>query len=34
MLVEKQKNIIYLKTYEAQWKKLPGRRYYAHGMVF
>ena len=31
---KKQKNIIYLKTFRAQWNKLPGRRYYAYGMVF
>ena len=34
LVVEKQKNIIYLKTYGAQWSKLPGRWYYAYGMVF
>ena len=31
---KKQKNIIYLKTFRAQWNKLPGRRYYAYGKVF
>ena len=31
---KKQNIIIYLKTFRAQWNKLPGRRYYAYDMVF
>ena len=31
---KQQKNIIYLKTFRPQWNKLPGRKYYAYGMVF
>ena len=31
---KKKKNIIYLKTFGAQWNKIPGHRYHACGIVF